>query len=207
MRPAFPIVRALSSRRTLAQPAATSPGGANRWYTISPMEILRFSPSVAERIGWRPYDVQLASSIELVEGEGEAHVYVIYLEPGGVIGPHEAGFGQIFLSLAGSGWIAGGDGRRVTLSEGEAAFISRGEVHSKGSEGGMTAFMAHARFAAPPQSGAVRFVREDCVRDGREGDVPGRARHRSRAKTEQRVRSRRERARALTRCLLPRCSS
>ena len=37
------------------------------------MEILRFSASVAERIGWRPYDVNLASSIEVAEGEGEAH--------------------------------------------------------------------------------------------------------------------------------------
>jgi quercetin dioxygenase-like cupin family protein len=113
------------------------------------MEILRFSPGLAERIGWRPYDVQLASSIELVEGEGEAHAYVIYLELGGVIGPHEAGFGQIFLAVAGSGWVAGGDGRRVTLSEGEAAFISRGEVHSKGSEGGMTAFMVQVRDLTP----------------------------------------------------------
>jgi hypothetical protein len=31
------------------------------------------------------------------------------------------------------------------LSEGEAAFISRGEVHSKGSEGGMTALMVQVR--------------------------------------------------------------
>ena len=109
------------------------------------MEILRFGAGVAERIGRRPYDVKLASSIEVAEGEGEAHAYVIYFEPGGVIGPHEAGFGQIFLALAGSGWVAGGYDQRIALAEGEAAFISRGEVHSKGSEDGMAAFMLQVR--------------------------------------------------------------
>jgi hypothetical protein len=70
------------------------------------MEILRFSASLAERIGQRPYDVKLASSIEFAAGEGEAHAYVLYFEPGGVIGPHEAGFGQILFAAVGSGWIA-----------------------------------------------------------------------------------------------------
>ena len=73
------------------------------------MEILRFSAGLAEAIGWRPYEVELASSIKLAEGEGEAHAHVIYFEPGAVIGPHEAGFAQIFLALAGSGWVAGAD--------------------------------------------------------------------------------------------------
>jgi hypothetical protein len=31
---------------------------------------------------------------------------------------------------------------RLRLAQGEAAFIARGEVHSKGSEAGMTALMA-----------------------------------------------------------------
>jgi hypothetical protein len=33
----------------------------------------------------------------------------------------------------------------VLLAEGEAAFIARGEVHSKGSDVGMTAFMVQVR--------------------------------------------------------------
>lgn len=113
------------------------------------MEILRSSASLADRIGQRPYEVKLASSIKLAEGEGEAHAYVIYFEPGGVIGPHEAGFGQILVAVAGNGWVAGGDDRRVPLGEGEAAFIRRGEVHSKGSESGMTAFMVQVRDLTP----------------------------------------------------------
>jgi quercetin dioxygenase-like cupin family protein len=113
------------------------------------MEILRMGANLAERIGRRPYEVKLASSIKLAEGEGEAHAYAIYFEPGGVIGPHEAGFCQIFLAVAGSGWVAGADDQRVALAEGEAAFIRRGEVHSKGSEGGMAAFMVQVRDMTP----------------------------------------------------------
>ena len=113
------------------------------------VQVLRFSASVAERIGQRPYEVNLASSIELAKGEGDAHAYVIYFEPRGVIGPHEARFGQIPFAVAGSGWVSGGDGQRIALAECEAAFISRGEVHSKGSESGMTAFMVQVRDLTP----------------------------------------------------------
>lgn len=114
-----------------------------------PMEILPISPNLAEPIGKRPYSVKLASSIKLAEGEGEAHAYVIYFQPGGVIGPHKAGFCQILLAVAGSGWIAGADDQRVALAQGNAAFIPRGEVHSKGSERGMTAFMVQVRDMTP----------------------------------------------------------
>jgi quercetin dioxygenase-like cupin family protein len=109
------------------------------------MRILRFDAGLAERIGRRPYEVKHSSSIKLAEGDGEAHAYVLYFEPGGQIGSHEAGFGQLLVPVAGSGWVAGGDDVRVPLSEGQAAFISRGEIHSKGSETGMTALMIQVR--------------------------------------------------------------
>ena len=109
------------------------------------MRILHFDPSAAEPIGARPYEVERAASTEVADGSGEAHAYVIYFEPGGIIGPHEAGFGQIFFAVVGDGWAAGADGERVPLAEGEAAFIHRGEVHSKGSETGMTALMIQIR--------------------------------------------------------------
>jgi len=63
------------------------------------VQVLRFSASVAERIGQRPYEVNLASSIELAKGEGDAHAYVIYFEPGGIVGPHEAGSARSSLRL------------------------------------------------------------------------------------------------------------
>lgn len=109
------------------------------------MKILRLPARGFEPIGPRPYRVRLASSLEVAEGQGEAHAYVVHFEAGGEIGPHEAGFGQLFFAVRGSGWVAGGDGRRQALAEGEAALITRGEVHSKGSESGMTALMVQVR--------------------------------------------------------------
>jgi quercetin dioxygenase-like cupin family protein len=109
------------------------------------MEIVHPEASAARPIGPRPYEVERVSSIELAEGNGEAHAYVLHFEPGGVIGQHEAGFGQLFFALAGTGWVAGEDGVRRPLAEGEAAFISRGEAHSKGSDSGFTALMIQVR--------------------------------------------------------------
>jgi quercetin dioxygenase-like cupin family protein len=113
------------------------------------MEILRLEAGLAKPIGPRPYDVRLTSALELVEGEGEAHAYVLYFAPGGEIGPHRAGFGQLLVALSGSGWVAGGDGARQDLPEGHAALITRDETHSKGSETGMTALMVQVRDLAP----------------------------------------------------------
>jgi quercetin dioxygenase-like cupin family protein len=113
------------------------------------IEILRFDESRADRIGRRPYEVKLASSIKVAEGTGDAHAYVLYFEPGGEIGRHEAGFGQLLFALSGNGWVAGGDGERLPLAEGHAAFIRRGEMHSKGSETGLTALMVQVRDLTP----------------------------------------------------------
>jgi quercetin dioxygenase-like cupin family protein len=109
------------------------------------VKILSFDARLAEPIGSRPYAVKLASSIAVAEGEGEAHAYVLYFEPGGEIGPHEAGFGQLFVAVSGAGWVAGGNGERLPLAEGQAAFIERGEIHAKGSETGLTALMVQVR--------------------------------------------------------------
>jgi quercetin dioxygenase-like cupin family protein len=113
------------------------------------MRIVRPTEDAAERIGSRPYPVRKTSSLEIAAGDGEAHAYVLYFQPGGEIGPHEAGYGQLFLALSGEGWVAGGDGVPQAIASGEAAFISPGEIHSKGSETGMTALMVQVRDFSP----------------------------------------------------------
>lgn len=98
------------------------------------------------------YGSARAESARIADGQGEAHVHLITFEPGGVIGPHEAGFGQLLFVLDGTGWVAGADGHRVPLASGDVAFIGRGELHSKGSDRGATALMIQVREleAAPP---------------------------------------------------------
>ena len=103
------------------------------------MDVIAFSAESASPItefGSRGAFAQL-----LGDGDGESHVYFVHIEPGGVIGPHPAGFDQLFLVTSGSGWVAGSDGLRKSLSAGNGAAISRGEVHSKGSDVGLTAIM------------------------------------------------------------------
>jgi quercetin dioxygenase-like cupin family protein len=99
------------------------------------------------------YQSHGAHALPLADGRGEGHVYSIRFAPGGVIGPHEATFGQLLLVVAGSGWVSGADGVARTLGAGQAAFIGRGEVHAKGSDTGMTAIMVQLAELTPSLRG------------------------------------------------------
>ena len=41
---------------------------------------------------------------------------MVQFDAGGMIGRHEAGFGQLFIVLAGTGWVAGDDGAAPRLA-------------------------------------------------------------------------------------------
>jgi len=69
------------------------------------------------------------------------HEYAVHFKARGAIGPHRAGFGQLFIVTEGCGWVAGADGVRHAIAPGEVAHIEKGEVHSKGSDEGMSALM------------------------------------------------------------------
>ena len=103
------------------------------------MRMIEFSREHARPI--ELYESVAASSVSLADGTGEAHVYCLHFEPGGEIGQHPTGFGQLLLVMQGEGWASGDDGKRVTLSAGQGAVFERGELHAKGSESGMTALM------------------------------------------------------------------
>ena len=84
------------------------------------------------------------TKVHLDQGAGQSHVYGLHFERGGAIGAHRTGFDQLFLVVSGAGWIAGPDGKRQRLETGQGACLQRGEVHSKGSEDGMTVIMVEA---------------------------------------------------------------
>jgi quercetin dioxygenase-like cupin family protein len=95
------------------------------------------------------YDSVRASSALLADGSGEARFWCVRIEPGGEIGRHEAGFGQLFLVVEGSGWAEGGDGKRVAIAAGQGVWIARGEHHAKGSETGLRALIVQVRDIEP----------------------------------------------------------
>jgi hypothetical protein len=106
------------------------------------MQLLSFTPDTSQPIA--EFGSVSASCTPIAHGAGEAHTYAIHLAPGGFIGPHVAGFDQLFLVVQGSGWACGADGNRVHVPAGCGAFIRRGELHSKGSEVGFVALMVQA---------------------------------------------------------------
>lgn len=108
------------------------------------MTIRIFSFDAGQALPIEHYASIGASSVDLAHGSGAAHAYAIHFEPGGSIGPHPAGFDQLFLVVQGSGWVVGADGVRLAVDHGCGAFIPNGEVHSKGSEAGMLAVMIQA---------------------------------------------------------------
>jgi quercetin dioxygenase-like cupin family protein len=111
------------------------------------VKIIDFSAERAEPIA--RFASVGASSVRLGDGHGEAHVYCVRFEPGGKIGEHPTGFGQLFLVVEGAGWVSGQDGVRVELMVGQGAYFARGELHAKGSDVGMTAIMIQIQDLEP----------------------------------------------------------
>lgn len=110
------------------------------------MQVLEAGRQVAEKI--ERFESRGAWSTKLGEGRGECHVYSLHFDAPGEIGPHEAGFDQLFVVVEGAGWAAGADGVRVPIARGQAALFRRGEMHSKGTEAGMTVIMIQVQALA-----------------------------------------------------------
>jgi hypothetical protein len=106
------------------------------------MQIIEFSRAHAKPID--VYDSVAASNVRLGSGRGEAYVYCVHFDQNGQIGEHPAGFAQLFLVVQGEGWVMGADRVRVPIAAGQGAYFSPGELHSKGSETGMTVIMVQA---------------------------------------------------------------
>jgi quercetin dioxygenase-like cupin family protein len=117
------------------------------------MRLIEFGPAQARAIA--EYSSRGASAVPLGSGSGPGHVYAIHVEPGGEIGPHPAGFGQLFLVVVGSGWVSGPDGVRRGLRAGQGAHIARGELHAKGSADGMLAVMIQMHELEPAPGGGA----------------------------------------------------
>jgi len=66
-------------------------------------------------------------------------VTCLALARGGLVGTHPASAVQLFLVVAGEGWVAGPDGRRTPLAAGWGVRWEPGEEHTSGSSSGMTA--------------------------------------------------------------------
>ncbi|MFF3696916.1 cupin domain-containing protein [Streptomyces sp. NPDC002221] len=100
------------------------------------MEIFRFdrAEKAIERFG-----SVSATASPIAAGTGSVHVTCLAIEPTGTIGSHPAPVTQLFLVIAGEGWIDGPDGRRIHVSVGDGVRWEPGEEHASGTSTGLTA--------------------------------------------------------------------
>ena len=100
------------------------------------MEIFRFER--AERLMTQHASVGLRVT-RIAAGEGPVRLTCLNVEPGGLIGTHPAAAPQMFLVIAGDGWVAGPDGERVPVGAGQGVRWDQGEKHTSGTDTGFTA--------------------------------------------------------------------
>ena len=117
--------------------------------------MILFAPMACELTPIIDFQSRDSVAAELANGSGDAHVHIVQIAAGGEIGPHVAGFGQLFFCLEGSGWVAAADDKHVSISHGQVAYFARGERNSKGSADGLRALIIQVHdlhLAASPPS-------------------------------------------------------
>jgi quercetin dioxygenase-like cupin family protein len=100
------------------------------------MEIFRFDRD--EHLVGAHGSIGLHAS-RIASGDGGVTLTCLALRPGGTIGTHPTTGDQLFLVIEGSGWVAGADGIRHPVEAGQGAHWAAGEVHTSGTETGLTA--------------------------------------------------------------------
>ena len=100
------------------------------------MEVFTFDRAEHQVTGHNSIGVHATRIAQFAES---ARATCLTVAPGGVIGTHPASSHQVLLIVAGSGWVAGSDGVRIAVTSGQAAHWAPGEVHTTGSDTGLTA--------------------------------------------------------------------
>jgi quercetin dioxygenase-like cupin family protein len=100
------------------------------------MKIFRFGFDVSKPM--EKYQSKSIGYSMIVQTIEPSTIGYIYIEPGGVVGYHEAPIPQFFLVVQGQGWVRGEKSNRTIVSAGDAVYWEKGEGHESGSELGMS---------------------------------------------------------------------
>ena len=90
------------------------------------------------------FDSRGATIAGIARCSGHVQVAFLELEPGGVVGMHEATCPQLFLVVEGEGRVRSGDDEPITLAHGQGALWAAGELHETVSDAGLTAIVVEA---------------------------------------------------------------
>lgn len=116
------------------------------------MKIYRFNPEVGRHITQFASDFTMVGIIRVAShdaGDGQIQVGCMHIPAGGRVGYHQATVPQLFLIVAGEGWVRGNTETRRPVHAFEAAFWHGGEWHESGSETGMTAVVIEGKGIDP----------------------------------------------------------
>ena len=116
------------------------------------MKIYRFDPTVGRPITHFDSAFVMAQIIRITgrdAGDGQLQVGCMHIPAGGRVGYHQAVTPQLFLVVAGEGWVRGNTEARRPVHAFEAAFWQGGEWHESGSETGMTAVVIEGEGVNP----------------------------------------------------------
>lgn len=103
------------------------------------MKKYNFTQELANRINnYQSIDAFYTKIMKTVE---PANIGFMYIEPGGVVGMHEAPVPQLFIVIQGEGWVCGEDQEKVLIKTGEGVLWQTGEAHESGSNSGLTALV------------------------------------------------------------------
>lgn len=101
----------------------------------SNMEFISLLTGEEDRFGTRYVRLWQAGVLENAE---QTRVHVARFEKDSLLGRHPTRIWQLFMVIAGSGWVSGGDQVRFPISTGQAVLWHPGEEHESGSESGMS---------------------------------------------------------------------
>jgi len=109
---------------------------------IKYMKIFNFTQEFAKQI--INFDSVNAFYTKILRTVEPTNIGFMYIEPGGVVGMHEAPVPQLFIVILGEGWVCGADKEKVFLKAGEGVFWQTGQAHESGSDMGSTALVIQA---------------------------------------------------------------
>ena len=89
------------------------------------------------------FDSRGATIAGVARASGEVRVSLLRLDPNGVLGMHPATCPQLFLVVAGSGWVRT-ELERQPIAAGEAALWQTGEPHESSADEALTAVVVEA---------------------------------------------------------------
>ena len=111
------------------------------------MQLLRFDAAAGRALN--VFDSQAVVLSRIGQMEGEVQIGCMHIGAGGIVGYHQATVRQLFLVVAGMGWVRGADETRQPIVAGQAAYWGPGEWHESGSQDGMTAIVIESATLDP----------------------------------------------------------